>query len=302
MDNAPQNGAHGLAELVWDSKCEVGESVVYDAARRWILFADIPAARIRALSLADGARQTWTVPDREGPSFVGSFGVCRSGRLVVALQHRVVLFDPADGTVAELTEDVDEPSTNRFNDGKVGPDGAFWVGSMDMNRGQEPAGHLYRVTADGRIERKASGFHISNGLAWSPDGRTMYHSDSTAGTVDAWDFDPAAGGIGNRRRFATLAEADGRPDGAACDADGCYWSAGIFAGQLLRFAPDGKLVERIPVPVPAPTMPCFAEGAIWITSLREQSDAALLDRHPALGGLHRLPTTVEGAAVGLFAD
>ena len=297
MDNA-----HGVAELVWDSKCEVGESVVYDAVRRWILFADIPAARIRALSLVDGARRTWTVPDREGPSFVGSFGVCRSGRLVVALQHRVVLFDPASGTVAHLTDDVDEPATNRFNDGKVGPDGAFWVGSMDMNRDRTPAGHLYRVTADGRIERKASGFHISNGLAWSPDGRTMYHSDSTASTVDAWDFDPASGGIGNRRRFATLAESDGRPDGAACDVEGHYWSAGIFAGQLNRYAPDGRLVERIPVPVPAPTMPCFAEGAIWITSLREQSDAALLDRHPALGGLHRLPTTIEGATVGVFAD
>lgn len=293
---------HGVAELVWDTKCEVGESVVYDAARRWVLFADIPAARIRALSLADGARHSWVIPDREGPTFVGSFGICRSGRLVVALQHRVVLFDPGDETVTELTADVDEPPVNRFNDGKVGPDGAFWVGSMDTVRSSTPQGHLYRVTADGRVERKASGFGISNGLAWSPDGRTMYHADSRASTVDAWDFDPATGDIANQRRFATLAEADGRPDGAACDADGYYWSAGIFAGQLNRFAPDGTLVQRIPVPIPAPTMPCFAEGAIWITSLREQSNAALLDRHPALGGLHRLATTVEGTPVGLFAD
>ena len=294
--------AHGEAELIWDSKCEVGESVVYDAARRWILFADIPAARIRALSLADGARQEWVVRDRGGPSFVGSFGVCRSGRLVVALKHRVVLFDPADGTVTDLTDDADEPAANRFNDGKVGPDGAFWVGSMDMNRDRTPSGHLYRVTADGRMERKASGFHISNGLAWSPDGRTMYHADSPARRVDAWDFDPATGEIGNCRPFATLAEGDGSPDGAACDTDGCYWSAGIFAGQLNRFTPDGRLAARIPVPVPAPTMPCFAEGAVWITSLREQRDAATLDRHPALGGLHRLATTVEGVPVGLFAD
>ena len=294
--------AHGIAELVWDTRCEVGESVVYDAARRWILFADIPAACIRALSLVDGARHEWTVPDRDGPTYVGSFGVCRSGRLVVALHHRVVLFDPAHGTTTDLTADIDEPATNRFNDGKVGPDGAFWVGTMDMNADRKPLGHLYRVTADGRTERKASGFGISNGLAWSPDGRTMYHADSPAGIIDAWDFDPATGDIGNRRRFATVDPADGKPDGAACDADGHYWSAGIFAGQLNRFSPDGTLVARIPVPVPAPTMPCFAEGAIWITSLREQSDAALLDRHPTLGGLHRLATAVEGTPIGLFAD
>ena len=142
---------------------------------------------------------------------------------MVALQHRVVLFDPSNGRMAELTPPVDEPATNRFNDGKVGPDGAFWVGSMDMNTPRAPTGHLYRVTGDGRIERKASGFHVSNGLAWSPDGRTMYHADSATGAVDAWSFDAASGAIAERRRFAPLSPEQGRPDGAACDADGCYW-------------------------------------------------------------------------------
>ena len=298
--------AHEIAELIWDTKCDVGESVVYDAARRWILFADIPAARIRALSLADGARTTWDIVDEAGDhgrrAYVGSFGICRSGRLVVALQHRVVLFDPSNGRMTDLTQPVDEPATNRFNDGKVGPDGAFWVGSMDMAKPRHPTGHLYRVTADGRIERKASGYNVSNGLAWSPDGRTMYHADSMTGAIDAWAFDPRTGDIADRRRFATLSAQEGRPDGAACDRDGDYWSAGVSAGCLNRFAPDGTLRERIPLPIPAPTMPCFAEGAVWITSLRELADEASLAAHPALGGLHRLPTLVEGAPIGLFAD
>ena len=291
-----------IAELIWDTKCDVGESVVYDAARRRIMFADIPAARIRALSLVDGARSTWDIVDHGRKAYVGSFGICRSGRLVVALQHRVVLFDPSDGRLTDLTRPVDEPATNRFNDGKVGPDGAFWVGSMDMIKPRHPTGHLYRVTADGGIELKASGFHVSNGLAWSPDGRTMYHADSATGGIDAWAFDPATGEISGRRRFATMTEQEGRPDGAACDAAGDYWSAGVSAGCLNRFAPDGALRERIALPVPAPTMPCFAEGAIWITSLRELADEESLAAHPSLGGLHRLPTQVEGAPIGLFAD
>ena len=88
------------------------------------------------------------------------------------------------------------PPTNRLNDGKVGPDGAFWVGSMDENSPRQKIAALYRVTADGRITKEQDGYAVSNGLAWSPDGRIMYHSDSTAGIIEAWDFDPATGARG----------------------------------------------------------------------------------------------------------
>ena len=108
---------------------------------------------------------------------VGSFGLCLSGRLVVALRHHVVLFDPRTKAIENLTDPVDEPPTNRLNDGKVGPDGCFWVGSMDENTPRQKTGALYRVTPKGDIERKAEGYAVSNGLAWSPDGRVMYHSE-----------------------------------------------------------------------------------------------------------------------------
>src|SRR6185503_15942736 len=132
---------------------------------------------------------------------------------VVALRHRVVLFDPRTTEIVDLTDAVDEPSTNRLNDGKVGPDGCFWVGSMDERPQREKTGALYRVTPDGRIDRKAEGYAVSNGLAWSPDGRVMYHSDSTAGTIEVWDFDPATGGRSRHRIVARLKNEDGRPDG-----------------------------------------------------------------------------------------
>lgn len=278
-------------ELVWDLKCGTGESLVWDAANRRLLFCDIPKGQIHALSLATGARQTWQLPE-----VVGSFGLCASGRLIVALRKRVVFYDLDTSTLTPFTAEIDEPETNRLNDGKVGPDGSFWVGSMDEATPRGPNGHLYRVTPDGAITRKSSGYMVSNGLAWSPDGSIMYHSCSAQAVVDAWDYDQ--GEISNRRVFAKLSDAQGRPDGAATDAQGYYWSAGVSAGHLNRFAPDGTLVATIAVPASAPTMPCFTPDYLYFTSLRRGDVSA--ESHD--GGLFRLHTHHIGADIPVFAD
>ena len=284
-------------ELVWDARCEIGECCTWDAAHRRVLFCDIPAGVIHAWATDGGGQQSWTLPD-----IVPSFGVCRSGRWVVALRHRIAVFDPASSSVRHLAGPVDEPDALRLNDGKVGPDGCFWVGSMDDSPARQKIASLYRVTPDGRIEKKAEGYGVSNGLAWSPDGRTMFHSDTRGPYIDAWDFDPANGRISNRRRLATLSEEEGRPDGGATDAEGCYWSAGISAGCLNRFSASGRLLAKVKLPVPAPTMPCFADKHIYVTTLRHGRDPQLVARHPTLGGLFRFLSSVSGAPVGLFAD
>ncbi len=284
-------------ELVWDCRSGVSECPTWDEANRRVLFCDIGGKRINALSLDTGARAGWDFPE-----VVGSFGLCESGRFVVAQRHHAVLFDPRTGATTPLTAKIDEPATNRLNDGKVGPDGAFWVGSMDENSPRQPLGALYRVTADGRIEKRSSGYAVSNGLAWSPDGRIMYHSDSTSAVVEAWDFDPATGATSNHREIVRLTNEDGRPDGAAMDTDGNYWSAGPSAGCVNCFSPDGKLLQKLAFPVPGPTMPCFADGFMYVTSLREGKSAAVLEQFPTLGGLFRCPAPAVGAAVGLFRD
>ena len=283
--------------LVWDSRCGVAESPVWDASTRRVLFCDIPGKQISALSVDDGSRTTWDFPE-----VVGSFGLCRSRRLVVALRHHVVLFDPRTREIAELSKPVNEPPTNRLNDGKVGPDGCFWVGSMDENSPRQRTGVLYRVTPDGRVERKSDGYAVSNGLAWSPDGRTMYHSDSTSAIIEAWDFDVRNGGLSNHRVLATLSNEEGRPDGAATDVDGNYWSAGPSAACVNCFSPSGSLLHKLAFPVPGPTMPCFAERSLYVTSLREGRTDAQLQQYPTLGGLFRADAPVVGAPVGVFAD
>jgi sugar lactone lactonase YvrE len=284
-------------ELVWDSRCGVAESPVWDHTTRRLLFCDINGRRINALSVDTGARESWDFPE-----VVGSFGLCRSGRLVVAQRLKIVLFDPKSGAITDLTQKVDEPPANRFNDGKVGPDGAFWVGTIDGNNPRQTTAALYRLTPDGQITKQQGGYQNSNGLAWSPNGRIMYHSDSTAGIIEAWDFNPVTGDRTQHRILAKLNNDQGRPDGAATDMDGNYWSAGPSAGCLNCISPNGALLKRWDFPVPGPTMPCFAGDTLYVTSLRDGKSADTLATHPTLGGLFKAPAPAIGAPVGLFAD
>src|SRR5690606_29967345 len=172
------------------------------------------AGTIHEVSLAEGPLRQWQMGDK-----VGSLGLCDSGRLVVALARGVILFDPETVAREALWTGYDEPATSRLNDGKVGPDGAFWIGSMDGRPERKAISRLYRVTGDGNASVKAEGFEISNGLAWTADGGTMFHTDSRGPWIDRYDFDPESGNISGRKRICDLDEQSGRPDGGACDAE-----------------------------------------------------------------------------------
>jgi sugar lactone lactonase YvrE len=282
-------------ESVSAIRCKVGESPVWDAAARRLYWVDIPACLIHALDVDDGRTTTWTMP-----SAIGSLGLCRDGRLVVALQHGVHVFDPATGGLQFLVDPEQGRPNQRLNDGKVGPDGAFWVGSMSMGITPPPAdGVLYRVTGDGQVEPKVRGLLTSNGLAWSGDGRTLFHSDSRAQWIDRYAFDSTTGTLSDGTRIANPTMAEGRPDGAAVDVEGCYWSCGVSAGRLNRFSPEGDLLSSIALPVPAPTMPCFAGDdmqTLYVTSLQPAGSTDALS-----GALLRLRAPVAGVPVHRFA-
>lgn len=285
-----------------DKSCTLGEGPVYDDRRNAIWYCDIVEKAIHRFDIATSRTQTWNMP-----SEVCSLGLARSGKLVVALRKEVGLFDPADGSFRSLVAvETDDPRT-RLNDGKVGPDGAFWVGTMDDGPQpiKDPIGVLYRVTADGRAEPKADGIKVSNGLAFSADGKTMFHSDSRGPWIDRWDLDPGTGAISNRKRIANLDDATGRPDGGATDIEGCYWSAGVSAARLNRFSAAGKLLESHPVPVAGPTMPCFAGPdmkVLFVTSLRYGRAPEMLAKYPLTGTLIAARSAVAGVPVGRFAD
>jgi sugar lactone lactonase YvrE len=130
----------------------------------------------------------------------------------------------------------------------------------------------------------------------------MYHSDSTGGIIECWDFETRGGALSNHRVIATLSNEDGRPDGAATDTGGNYWSAGPSAACVNCFSPSGTLLSKLAFPVPGPTMPCFAGQHLYVTSLREGRSDEQLEKFPTIGGLFRADAPAVGAPVGVFAD
>ncbi|MXN66883.1 SMP-30/gluconolactonase/LRE family protein [Stappia sp. GBMRC 2046] len=266
-----------------DARHELGEGATWDERTNRLLWCDIKGCAIHAYDWASGEQQVWSFPDT-----IGSFGLTEDGRFIVARRNSVVLFDPQSGEEIHIADIEKDNEHTRTNDGKVGPDGAFWVGTMHDHKPREPLGALYRVTVDGSVTKIVDGLYVSNGLAWSPDGTRLYHADSSSGYVDIWDFDPATGSAANRRRFVDLKNEDGRPDGATTDTEGNYWSAGVSAGVVNCFSPDGELIEKVPFPVPRPTIPCFCGpdlDTLVVTSLRPGDDPALLEEHPMSGSL-----------------
>ncbi|GAB0119397.1 SMP-30/gluconolactonase/LRE family protein [Acidisoma sp. 7E03] len=282
-------------DLVWDSKCGTGECPTWDAEAKQLYFCDIPNGRLHRYDPAADARESWQLPE-----VLGSFALCRSGRILVSQKQKLMFFDLASGRLDPFAQ-IAEPPTNRLNDGKVGPDGCFWVGTINEGADGLPSGKLYRVTPQGQVEIKVEGLKNSNGLAWSADGRTMYHSDTRGPWIDCWDFDAEMGAISNRRRFAEVTNEEGRPDGGALDMEGVYWSAGSGMGVINRFAPDGTIIEKIAMPVPNVTMPCFAENQIFITSALPAT-AEKRAEFPVAGGLFMMAVESAGVPVGRFRD
>jgi sugar lactone lactonase YvrE len=282
-------------ERVIDVDLALGEGPVWDEDRQALWFVDIVAPALYRLDWPSRALARHAMP-----SDIGSLGLADRGRLVVALRSGIHLFDPQDESLTFLVHPEPELTTvNRMNDGKVGPDGSFWVGSLHDASPRKPTGALYRITPQGGCARVVEGVHVSNGLAWTADGRTMTHADSTPGSITAYDFDAATGAVSNARRLATLSEAEGRPDGAAFDTDGHLWSAGVSAGCLNRIAPSGA-IERFDVPAPAPTMPCFGgpDGrTLFVTSLAKDTPQGRVG-----GTLLACTAAVTGVPVGRFGS
>ncbi|WP_419736135.1 SMP-30/gluconolactonase/LRE family protein [Pseudomonas sp. COR18] len=253
-----------------DVPLALGESPVWDDEREVLWFVDIDAPAL--LSFNPLTRELMRF---DMPSPIGCVGLSHDGRLITGLKSGVHLFDPQTRELQFLVNPEADRPDNRLNDGKVGPDGCFWVGSMDQNS-INTTGALYRVTPEGQCTRVLDNLFVSNGLAWSPDHRTLYHTDGTTSAINAYDFNPVSGELSNRRVLVTLDyEQTGWPDGAAMDSAGHYWSAGIYRGMINQISADGQLLRSLQMPVQGTTMACFGgkDGrTLFITSLTVELD------------------------------
>jgi sugar lactone lactonase YvrE len=279
-----------------DARAELGECPVWAADEQALYWVDIRAPALHRFDPASGATRTWPMPSR-----IGSFALRASGGAVVTLVDGFYHFDFDTGALSYVAGPVDQPPGTRFNDGKAAPDGRFFAGTMDEATLSRPVGVLYRLDPDGSLHEVVDGLIASNGLAWTADGATMYHSDSKGQVI--WAYDYTDGAVDNRRVVARPTEEIGRPDGAATDVDGYYWSAGISAGVLNRWAPDGHLDRSIPLPCSNPTMPCFGGPdlrTIYVTSLRHDLPPAVLAAKPLSGGIFAIEVEVPGVPVARF--
>jgi sugar lactone lactonase YvrE len=284
---------------VLDARAQLGECPVWSAPEQALYWVDIHAAVLHRLDPEAGESRAWQLPKR-----IGSFGLRQSGGAVVALEDGCYLLDFDTGDVDFLVAPEEHIPGTRFNDGKVSPDGRFWAGTMDEASLSRPVGALYRLDPDGSLHKVVDGLIVSNGLAWSDDGRTMFHSDSKGKVIWSYDYDQEDGTVSNRRVVARPTEEVGRPDGAATDVDGFYWSSGISAGVLNRWSPDGRLDRTIPLPCSNPTAPCFGGPdmkTIFVTSLRHDVPADVLAKKPLSGGIFAIRVDVPGVPIARFA-
>ncbi|MFP5392192.1 MAG: SMP-30/gluconolactonase/LRE family protein [Gammaproteobacteria bacterium] len=273
-------------ERVGDVVCTVGEGPLWSARENAWYWVDIPAKRIWKLDAASGATRFWST--HEMPACLS---LTASGGMIAGMETGIfsIVLGEGEGVHASarrLGAPAEIRPGMRFNDGRCDRQGRFWSGTMVMDNPEgKLTGHLYRFSsADGVSAPVVSDLITQNGLAWSPDGCTMYLSDSHASSQLIWafDYDGETGTPSNRRLFVDLKPYPGRPDGAAIDVDGCYWICGNDAGVIHRFTPEGKLDRTIEVPMAKPSMCAF--GGANMDQLLVASIAAGAPAGDALAG------------------
>lgn len=279
--------------LVLDAQCALGEGPVWSGTEQALYFVDIKGMKLHRFE-PEAKRHTTIGLSEE----IGCFAIRKDGGFVAGLRSGVWHLAPDGERIAMLAPNPEPTATNRFNDGRTDPRGRFFLGTIDEKKAGGTAG-LYRFDRRG-LAKIESGIWTSNGLAFSPDGRIMYHSDTPAHTVYAYDYDVETGEATNRRVFAKLepkGDDKGRPDGAAVDAEGCYWSALYEGGRVQRYSPKGELLGEYPVPAMCTTMIAFGGDdlkTLYVTSARDGRPAEELERLPHSGGVFAMRTEVPG--------
>jgi xylono-1,5-lactonase len=276
-------------ECVADVRATLGEGPVWVAAERALYWVDINGRMIFRLSEA-GERREWPTPMR-----VGSIAPRAGGGFIAGTDQGIALIDLEQDGFEVVANPEQHLPHNRFNDGKIDRRGRFWAGTMD-DRERGSAGTLYRIDPDRACTAIDGGYGITNGPAFSPDGRRMYHSDTLRQVTYAFDLDPD-GTASSRRVFRQFGKADGHPDGMTVDAEGGLWIAFWGGWCVRRFSPDGQTLRTIELPIEQPSSCAFGGPGLdrlYVTSATKSLDPAALAMQPNAGGLFMLIPGVGG--------
>jgi sugar lactone lactonase YvrE len=277
---------------------QLGEGPSWDQAQGQLIWVDILAGLVHRFDPASGVDRATSVGQPVGAA-VPRLG----GGLALAVRDGFALMD-GDGSfrlVADVERDV---PANRMNDGKCDPAGRFWAGTTDDVNDSPGAGSLYRLDPALSVTRVLGEVTVSNGIDWSPDGKTMYYVDTAFNGIDSFRFDSERGTISERRRLVTFEPGQGAPDGIAIDSDGCLWVACWGAWELRRLSPGGKLDRRIKLPVSLVTSCAFGGSDLqdlYVTTAQLGLSDAELAAQPLAGSLFRVRPGVQGLPGPPFA-
>lgn len=287
--------SQAAVRIVLEARARLGEGPIWDDLTRTLYWVDIYNYRVHQFFPDRDTLRTFDVGET-----VGCLAVVGPEKLLVALRHHLAYLDTTTGEIEMLQAVEEDKPRNRFNDGKCDPQGRFWAGTMSREEGEAA---LYRYDPDGALHVMETGLTVSNGLGWSPDGKTFYLTDSPEKTIYAYDFDGESGAISNRRVFVKLDDAESVPDGLAVDVEGHVWSAQWDGWCVLRFAPDGREVRRVPMPVKRPTSCMFGgeeRRQLYITSASIDMGEEEIEENICAGDLFCLDVEVAGLPVNRF--
>ena len=292
---------------------ELGESPFWHPQELALYWIDIPGRQLRRCNVFTGTVESWHMPMEPG-----CIAPAASGGLVIALRDGIYRARLWGGELQCIAPFFHDTATTRFNDGKADPAGRMWAGTMYEPRDKAEAELFSMDCRAGApvIERKAGNATIANGLAWSPDEKTVYWTDTVQHTIWAWDWDKHSNAMTRQRvlrQFDMKPEGwhygmpgyGGRPDGAAVDVQGNYWVAMFEGARILKLSPGGEILAEYRTRAQCPTMPCFGGSdfkTLYITSASARRPEAELRDMPLSGCVFSMPVDVPGLPVNFFQD
>lgn len=291
--------------IFFEARDIVGESIIWSGDEQALYWVDIGGRRIHRLEVGNGRHETWPTPD-----FPTSIGMRKDGGFIVGLCREVCLWRPGEAFETFAVPEADLPD-NRLNEGRVAPDGAFWVSTMQNNLNADGSpkdmdrnsGAAYRIDPSGAITRLTSNeYGITNTMGWTRDNRFLF-ADTLANEIYAFDYDPVAKRIADRKTIVRGFDR-GLPDGSCLDADDNLWNCRVGGGAAVaQFSAAGELRRVVDLPVSWPTSCTFGGddlSTLYVTSARFTMSPEHLDANPMEGSLVAVETDIRGVAEPKF--
>lgn len=278
-------------------QAELGEAPLWDPATGTLWCIDIIRCRLIAYDWESQITTEWPLP-----SLGGGLALTADGRLLVATQTGLFFFDRPSGDYAFFVDPEPDVPINRLNEGKVDPQGRFWIGSI-CTLGRRPTGSLYRVERDGRTERVLGNIAVPNCLVWTSDRKRVLFTDSAEKVIWSFAYHAEAGTLSDRRVFADCSSSPAIPDGGALDQDGFLWNAEFGGGRIIRYDPRGRVDREIALPVTQVNSVAFAGPALdhlVITTSKRLLSPAERAAQPSAGDLFVVRPGVRGLVEPAF--